>query len=486
MSFHDWTENAPDFLVRYDIVNEGWNEFYNRYTAGTASAPLLRIIQIAIAHGVQSVLVETRYIDADWRSEHARFYSTTYKRYPSMAHRAHFFTIPLPSDLSDLSGMVDTYKGYTIFRPLPTQPVGRTMIEPPPELNDAMRCEASESVDVLGWHMTVKGMPFVSQDAQYLRCAHADIWMVLRHAFLRGQLGQKLPAQIHDSTMGGVVAGREIPSEGLSTQQMMAGMSALGLSPAVLPLPKSQLESDAAGVLGLFDIVCRYVNSNISPIVVSDNHVWLIVAYERSSSAAHPGLTLYRHDDASGPYIKVDDPWNEPQPQHKPWKQVMLPLPPKIYMTAERAEAVGIWWFQTWIGTVPTDNPAADAQATGNLSYRTYGINSSDYKFGLAKRSGFDPDVAARYRLTPLPRNLWVIEMVDRRLRGSQAEHVLGEVLVDPTASHYTMAHDPGLVAAHAPGFWWIIAPDVAHEATGTCSDTPYATGRPDCSTRAF
>src|SRR6478736_9201463 len=97
MAFDDWAENAPSFVTRYDVSSTGdWNRFYNRYTAGTVNGPLLRIIEIAMAHGVKSILVETRYIDADWRSEHAKFYSTTYARYPSVAHRAHFFTEQLP------------------------------------------------------------------------------------------------------------------------------------------------------------------------------------------------------------------------------------------------------------------------------------------------------------------------------------------------------------------------------------------------------
>jgi hypothetical protein len=247
VAFNDWAESPPEFVTRYDVSAGDWSQFFNRYTAGTMDAPLLRIINIAAAHGVQSVLVETRYIDADWRSEHAKFYSTTYTRYPSVAHRAHFFTVPLPTDLGDLSSLVAAYKGYTVLRPLPSQPVGRTMIEPPPELSDGTRCEAIEVVDVLGWKMSVRGMPFVSQDAQYLRCAHADMWMALRHSYLRHQIGQKLPAQIHDATTGGVVIGRELPSEGLSPHQMMSGLSALGLSPAVLPLPKTKLRVQRTG-----------------------------------------------------------------------------------------------------------------------------------------------------------------------------------------------------------------------------------------------
>jgi hypothetical protein len=103
VAFADWAESPPDFITRYDVSAGGdWNRFYNRYTAGGVNAPLLRVIEIAMLHGVQSVLVETRYIDADWRSEHARFYSTTYTRYPSVAHRAHFFTKPLPAVLTGL------------------------------------------------------------------------------------------------------------------------------------------------------------------------------------------------------------------------------------------------------------------------------------------------------------------------------------------------------------------------------------------------
>lgn len=485
MAFQDWVENAPSFVTTYDVslgIAE-WQRFYARYTAGRGnSRQLVRVIEIAIQHGVKSILVETRYIDADWRSEHARFYSTTYRRYPSVAHRAHFFTEALPGDIGDLSSLIDSYKGYTILRPLPSQPVGRTMIEPPPELALGTRCEAIETVDVLGWRMSVRGMPFISQDAQYLRCAHADLWMVLRHAYLRHQLGQRLPSEIHDATVGGVVVARQVPSGGLSVQQMMAGMSTLGLSPALLPLPQSQQESESLGLLGLFGIICRYVNSNITPIVSSDNHVWLVVGYTRAASAAHPNVTLYRHDDAAGPYVRVDNPWQEPATAHQPWRQVMLPLPPKIYMTAERAETIGRWWFERWMQSVPTTNPMVGSKNHDALTFRTYGINSSDFKWALNGRVGFDSEVARAYRLTPFPRNLWVVEAVDRLRRRADAPSVWGEVIIDPTASHYATPQEPGIIAAHAPGFWWVTSPDDDSEDSGGCSEEPYDSGRPDFS----
>ncbi len=166
-----------------------------------------------------------------------------------------------------------------------------------------------------------------------------------------------------------------------------------------------------------------------------------------------------------------------------PWVQALLPLPPKIYMTAERAELSGRWWFDRWLSTAPPSNPAVVAKSSNNLTFRAYGIDSSEFKFGLASRSGFDSTVAIKYRKTPLPRNLWVIEAMDRSLRNSTADCVLGEVLIDPTASYKATPDEPGIIAAHAPGFLWTMTPDVDIDSQETCATTPYASGRPVYST---
>src|SRR5918995_1210962 len=70
-------------------------------------------------------------------------------------------------------------------------------------------------------------MPFLSQDAEYLRCAHAVLWMVLRHTHLAHGLPRHLTAEVHDAALGGVIVGRQVPSEGLSVQQMLAGATPL-------------------------------------------------------------------------------------------------------------------------------------------------------------------------------------------------------------------------------------------------------------------
>lgn len=477
----DWT---PDDTVARRVstrTQTEWDSLASFYTRGDPrrSRQLNRVIEIAQQHGVVNVVVEPRYIDLDWRSENAAFYSTTFMRYPTVAHRVHFFVEPVPDDLVDLSGLQGAYRGYSVLRPLPSAPVGRTMIAPPPELDDAVRVEAAEDVDLVGWPFRVCAMPFVSQDANYMRCAHASMWMTLLHAHFRHGLARRVPAEIHDAALGGVIVDRQVPSEGLSLHQMLGALNVLGLSPGVLPLKQSRVDDSAAPRrLRLYDILARYVNSNLPTIIVSQSHAWTIVAYTRQPSAGHPGITLYRHDDAVGPYIRVDDPWNESNSAHSPWTSALLCLPPKIYMTSERAELIGRWWFDLWVGSSTTGDPIFDAHAAGELTFRVYGLRSRDYKHGLVHRPNFDPDVAREYRLSQWPRSIWVVEAVDRRLRTAAQPDVLGEVLIDPTSNQDPSPEEPGILAVHAPGVYFSLGPDYGTERRVTVGTSAYETGR--------
>lgn len=269
--------------------------------------------EIARTHGVVCIVKEPRYIDGDWRSQLGRFYGGAFRRYPSVCHRLHFFTRHVDPDLADLVGLQHAYCGYTVLRPLPIAPVGRTMIVPPPELSNAVCCTTEEHIDIFGWPFSVTAMPFISQDTQLLRCAHAALWMVLRYcAFVHG-LPKRLPAEIHDAALGGVVIGRQLPSDGLSPFQLMSAMSVLGLSPTGKSLPGSPAEEAAAGQLRLYGMVCRYINSRLPPVIVSETHAWVVVAYRRTPSAGNPVVQLWRHDGSRRPGYAAS-PTPGPQP----------------------------------------------------------------------------------------------------------------------------------------------------------------------------
>lgn len=453
-AFNDWTPDDDPGHVLSLVTPADWAALEARYSGGKGNGPLHRVLEIAAGHGVTSVVVERRYIDVDWRSEHARFYGATFRRYPSVCHRLHFFTAEVPASLDNLSDLKDHYRGYSVIRPLPHAPVGRTMIAPPAELNAAVVAGATETVDLFGWPLDIRAMPFISQDAQYLRCAHASIWMVLRHAALVHGLPRRLPEEIQAECLGGYVVGRELPSAGLSLPQMLTGLRRLGMPAELRPL------AAGASPLTLYGVACRYLNSGLPPIAVSECHAWVVVAWKRTPSPGHRDLTLWRHDDAAGPYIRVDDPSNEPDPAHRPWANMITPMLPKMYIDAERAEVTGRMWLEQTLDSGNVSGTLAAAAATrGHLTFRTYAVLARDYKQRLAKR-GLDPDLARLYRLAHMARYVWVVEAVDRLARQAGQPDVLGEVLLDATMSQYATATDAGVLGLHLEDFAFTSGPD--------------------------
>ncbi len=452
--FLTWSPDDAAAAV-YDVTVDGaWEQLAEFYAGETPSAPLERIVTLAREHGVRSLVVEQRYLDPDWRSEHAAFHGRLFRRHPSVTHRWHLFTDDVdPTDLTRLDPAA--YRGYAVMRPLPATPVGRTMITPPPGLDGGVLCAATERLSLFGTPLEVRAMPFLSQDAEYLRCAHATLWMVLRHAHLAHGVPRRLTAAVHDAALGGVIVGRQVPSEGLSVQQMMAGATALGLSPGLVHLPPTRAEDDDAGMLTLGGILCRYVNSQAPPIVISRAHAWVVVGYRRVSPESGSGVRLWRHDDARGPYLEVADPFDEVDDAHRPWQAAILPLLPEVYVTAERAEAAGEHWFRAYVAQADPDEPIA----TADLTWRTYVTRSDEWLERLSSR-GVDAELARLYRLTPMPEYVWVVEAVDRAARAAGGPDVVGEAILDSTASTH---HEPllsGLIALHGGRLAHRIGPD--------------------------
>ena len=452
LGLNQWSPSGQPPTV-YDMSDpKAWDRLAADYANKGASGPLHRIFEIAKAHGVVCVVKEPRYIDADWRSQLARFYNGAFRRYPSVCHRLHFFTCEVDPAVADLSGMQDAYRGYTVLRPLPVAPVGRTMIAPPPELKDAVRCEGEESIDLFGWKFTIRSMPFISQDSQLLRCAHAALWMVLRHASLVHGQPRRLPTDVYEAALGGVVVGRQLPSDGLSAYQLLSAMSALGLSPTGKKLPETAADEAAAGGLRLYAVLCRYINSRLPPVVISTTHAWVVVAYDRTPSAGNAAVKLWRHDDARGPYLAVEDPWNEPDEAHRPWLTAYLPLLPKAYLDAERAEAVGRVWVDLFSQSTQMAGSTlseADTRAAPEerATLRTYLIEATSLKQGLVDR-GVPPDLATALRRAPMSRYVWVIEVVDRKARAAGSPDVLGELILDATLTQFEPLDDPTAVLA--------------------------------------
>jgi hypothetical protein len=271
----DWTKDVPADAV--DLTRPGALLGLITTYGGAQPEVLRAVLSQAFALGAQSAVLEYRYLDSDYRNEHSRFYSTTFRRYPSVAHRLHFFAQPLPPELMSASEPARfnnlDYLGYTILRPVAGAPVGRTMLRPHEDIATHVTCQAQDTVHLLGERLTVTATPFIAQDAQLSICAHADLWMIARYHQLRFGGHYVLPGDIADAVPQDV--GRGTPSSGLSLYQISVAAARLGLPALVYGI-----DPPPAGETPL-RIACRYLNSGIPVIVGGGEHAFVLIGYER-------------------------------------------------------------------------------------------------------------------------------------------------------------------------------------------------------------
>lgn len=384
---------------------------------------LASVLGQAYAAGAQTAIVEFRYIDADYRDEHTRFYSTTFRRYPSVVHRIHFVAQALTDQAAEpdvpleFSGV--DYLGYIVMRPVPGAPVGRVMLTRPAELRESITCWGTDRVCLFGEYLTVDGTPFLAQDAQLMRCAHAALWVVARHHHLRWNAPKLLPRDIVDAVPMETAAGRAVPSPGLTVTQMSAAASKLGLPPLVYDLDR------LPGRETLQRIACRYLNSGLPVIVAGGGHAFVLVGYRRTmEGTSDERIEFIRQDDEAGPYQLVPDFMFD---TYAPWKYLVVPLPPKLYIAGEEAEILG----EAWLRAAFTQE-GTPLEPSKGYAFRTTAMRSNDFKAQLLGR-GVPANQAAVLRRSPMPRWIWVVEVVDRDLRKEGKPAVLGETIIDAT-----------------------------------------------------
>lgn len=440
-----------------DLTQPGSLDFLTDYYADANPAVFREALGGAYLAGAKTAVIEFRYLDADYRDEHSRFYSTTFRRYPSAAHRIHLFAEPATAQLADPDVPVQFeplgYLGYIVARPVPGGPVGRVMLTPPPHVT-GITCLSTDTVNLFGENLSVTGTPFIAQDAQMSRCAHAALWVVARHHHLKWGAPKFLPSAIVDAVPLEAGPGRTLPSPGLTLTQMSAASSRMGLPPMVYDVDRLPVGETVQR------IVCRYLNSGLPVIVAGNGHAFVLIGYRRANEhEADERIEFIRQDDEVGPYQVVDDFIFD---DYAPWKYLVVPLPAKLYVAGEEAEVLGKAWLERIFDR--EGHPLSD-----RVTFRTTAMLSNEYKTGLEDR-GLPANPAAVLRRASMSRWIWVVEAVDRDLRYARQPCVLGETIIDST-DHL---RDRSPLAWRTPDSVTVTAPDTRREAT-----TPTATPTP-------
>ena len=438
-------------------------------TPDKAIGPLRSVLDIARSHGCRTAVLERRYLDLDYRSDYAAFWSKRFEDRATVASRLHFFRRSLdPGTLHDLpEADRKSYVGYCVIRPTVLGPVGRTVLTAPPELEGATLCEVRDRPSLFGNTLEVQGVPFCQQDGEHLICAHTAAWLCHYVAHHRGIIGRRTTADIVALPSVEGSSHRPAPSTGLTSEQLQGIFSRLGI-PAffygIKDLPELPYEPNPPDDDGdeaklahklrlrrekILRVVCKYLNSGFPVVVLTENgtaHAFTLVGWRQDGDE----IVLIACDDQVGPYEEIRDPLAKEHTHRGMWKSLMIPLPGKVFLTGEAAET-GAFGYVAVTASKAAETAEelsqADAEIValaaeldigwkGPISVRTRLVEGRVYK-SLLEAQQRSPHVLRVLRLAHLPHWAWVVEFHDRGARDSEqpmAPCVRAEVVLDSTS----------------------------------------------------
>ncbi len=459
-----WWLDARPWQVGTPDPQGGWPAL-TRYLTGSNTEPLKRILSVIDEHGGNAVIIEAGYMGVDYRAEYSAFYSQLFQSVPDSAHRLHFFRFLGPEAVPQSPMEVaarGTYLGYAVLRPLPMGSVARACIAPPPNMRSLIRTSVLDRVHLFDLELTVRGVPFMQQDAQFASCAHAAAWMCHQSGALRGDTYSRPSADFALGVDRLYPAFRKFPTTGLTDAQLselfnMAGMPAAfysfeGLGPGV--------KGHADRLITLFSMLRPYLDSSLPALVAFDDHVVVAVGL-----GGIDDMEIFYHDDQQGPYLLGSlDRMVSTLSATNQGLSVHVPLPRKAWLPPETAIDLASRRFVR-MGKYLQSKGHAGAElsrywtADGALRVRrqAYMARGIDFKRSLRAR-GYVGDALSALLMARLPRHVLVVEFLGEP-NGESGNLVVGESLCDAT---YSGADSP--IIAWRIGACLVVLPSVSEE----------------------
>ena len=374
-------------------------------------------------YGCQTVVIEKHYVDHAFMQDEAIYYVRSLRSYPNYTERLHFFTRKFDEEwwreIVDKAGceqhteiqkiLQDCYLGFSVIRPLPDSPVGRTVL-PPPENNEfSFETIRTHKVHLAGFTLEVNGVPFQSQDQGVSACATTALWSALDCVATKESITISSPASITESaTRYPHQEGRPFPNEGLTVRQLCEATLSAGFSPIVIR--SDVLEQDKHEIFS-------YTQSGFAPVLAlipangnGPGHAVCCVGFQSGQPKAQidpdfkyreisSGLNgLFIHDDRLGPYAfarlsqltdinsgKIRTSVSIEWPDKKPFDNwylhsILVPVPKKLRLTISRLKTVGALVAQFIGETMNQPLTTINCQFVASHAYI-----KQIYNFGLSK-----------------------------------------------------------------------------------------------------
>lgn len=462
------------------------------------------IIRHLITLSVKSYLVESRYIDRDYSSDYRQFYAQTFRTHDRHCKRVHFFATDIneilnkPGWSARFEALQQTsktsYCGFCVVRPLPSAPIGRTVLRARgptgADLDSTVTCRADVRAHLFGADLDVTGTPFMQQDARVGACAQVAIWIGARHMHQRYKYNwmsvadiTRLAVPTTESEATSLPAGADF----LTSERMIRAISEMGFQ----PLCFSGQDTGAA--------ILPYVESGV-PVILGLRHkdtlghavtvIGRVFAKQKNPTdqAINYVPAFITHDDQAGPYMLV--PMDKEATttfgfdknqtinhyfsgelvhlnvrEHAVFAVALMPL--RAFSTARAAEHTARNRLDAALSDLPTiETELADegtevdrrlrqdlkvAQEKNAIVLRTYLTSASGYRRHIAAGTACDELKGVLLSLH-LPHFIWVTEIstIDSYNQASRGmRRMYGHTVLDATSTGKDSA---GLLALHLPG----------------------------------
>lgn len=478
-----WVDPDRSFWVRRPRTTAAWTKLAREYTEDSERRPLNQVLDIVREGGCRTVVIENRYVDVDYRSEFTAFWSLKFDNQSPFARRMHFFAADLDeTKLHKLSKRErKSYLGYSVIRPVPHGRVGRTVLTRPPELEGATLTSIVDEVSFFGNPLQVTGVPFCEQDSEFLRCAHAAAWICHYTAARRGHVGRRSTAEIVELSPTGLSPERALPSPGLNLNQLQVvfgeldqpaihyGMSNLpnviGIEEPVCPDEEDAKEETPAGHWDrrMISIICRYLNSGFPVLIGAEDHAFVLVGWRRDDEGQ---VQFIACDDRIGPYEVISSPFEH---YMTPWESIMIPLPPKVYLSGESAEGRAHEVFISFVKQTEELRDVEEGLGDGSIELRSTLRTCAAYKHEVGRLTRSEATLSA-LRHARLPHWVWVVEAHRTDLCAKGRKCVVAAAILDSTA----FGVKPPLDILAMPGMVIVYPPDEAKEVSRNGGATPW------------
>ncbi len=320
----------------------------------------------------KALLIESPYVDRHYLEEFAGYYATALYPPPSKTTRIHVLTDNLTEDQlrslirrageghfeESCAELQRMYLGYIVVRPIPSAPIGRTVLAPY-ETSKNRRCFAPattrHNVHLAGLNIHVDGVPFQQQDQAVGACATTALWSAISRVARADGGRAPTPLAITMAATRHLLSDRPLPAvAGLDLSQTLAAIRESGFSPWVL---KAEHEHDA------FKLALKCCVRSGIPVILQLKyegdpalHAVTVVGFREDDADEPAGdiavalgggsVTLrakgmsrvYAHDDRLGPYARFV--WHTPD-KKETWPQIKF-VPGRTGF--ERYEAPGTIW----------------------------------------------------------------------------------------------------------------------------------------------